>query len=292
MSELPQRMAVAFVGIPVVLVIVYVGGWLLASVLAVFAVLGTLEVGRLAAAKQIRPLGPLGAAASAGLVLASALRPSFRDFAPWALGLLGALTGIALIATVFLRGHDERPLAAVAVTLLSATYVGLSLSVAPLLHALPALRGWTLDIGDPWSGFMIIALPLAATWVGDASAYFAGSAWGRARLAPRVSPNKSWVGFWAELAGAGTAAALWYVIVQPRLPGLPFGLTIAIAIGVLLGLGAVVGDLVESLLKRDAGVKDSGDFFPGHGGVMDRLDALIFTLPLTYVAIALLGAVS
>jgi phosphatidate cytidylyltransferase len=289
MGELPKRVAVAFVGIPTVLGIVYVGGWLLAGVLAVFAVLGSLEVERLAEVKGIRPLGHLAAIGSGGLVLLAAWRPSFRDFAPWALGLFGALTVTALVAAVFRRGYDERPIGAVAVTLLGPMYVGL-LSVVPLLHALPGARGWTADVDDPWSGFMIIALPLAATWVGDASAYFAGSAWGRSRLAPRVSPNKSWVGFWADLAGSGAAAALWYVIVQPRLPGLPFGLPVAIALGGLLGLGAVVGDLFESLLKREAGVKDSGAFFPGHGGVMDRLDSLILTAPLTYVAIALLGA--
>ena len=181
-------------------------------------------------------------------------------------------------------------MASVAATLFGTLYVGLPFCVVPLLHTLPGQRAWG-DPGDAWTGLMVIALPLAATWVGDASAYFAGSAWGRgrSRLAPTISPNKSWVGFWAEAVGAGAVGGLWYVIVGGSLPGLAVGLPGSVGIGVALGLGAVVGDLTESLFKRDAGVKDSGTLFPGHGGVLDRLDALIFTMPLAYVALALLG---
>jgi phosphatidate cytidylyltransferase len=144
-------------------------------------------------------------------------------------------------------------------------------------------------VDDPWAGLALIVLPLACTWVGDACAFFAGKAWGKAKLAPSISPNKSWVGFWADLAGGAVAAGAWYALAAPRLPGLRLGLPVVLAIGVLLGLGAVVGDLAESLLKRQAGVKDSGTVFPGHGGALDRLDALFVTLPLAYVALALLG---
>jgi phosphatidate cytidylyltransferase len=136
---------------------------------------------------------------------------------------------------------------------------------------------------------LVLALPLAATWTGDSAAYFAGSAWGKRKLAPTISPNKSWVGFWAALFGAGAAAVAWLLVAGPKLPGLTLGPGAAAVVGVLLGLGAVVGDLAESLFKREAGVKDSGTFFPGHGGVLDRLDALFVTLPLAYGALVALG---
>lgn len=289
MSELTKRVVVAAVGIPVVLRLVFLGGWYLAIPLSALAALGALELYRLGAGAGIAPLSPLGASGAAGLVLLAAWQPTLRGFAPWAVALLGALTASALVLAIFVRGPGKEPLSTTAVTLFGAVYIGLSLAVVPLLHSLPVLRGWAPDTGDRWSGVLVLALPLAATWVGDACAYFAGTAWGKSRLAPSISPKKSWVGFWADLVGAGAAAAVWFVVIQPRLPGLSLGLAVTVGVGVLLGLGAVAGDLVESLLKREAGVKDSGTFFPGHGGVLDRIDALTFTLPLAYVALALLG---
>ena len=157
------------------------------------------------------------------------------------------------------------------------------------VHALPEAGAWGPITGDPWLGLKVVALPLASTWIGDSVAYFAGTAWGKAKIAPSISPNKSWVGSWAGLAGAGGAAVVWYLLVRDGLPGLPIdNLGVAALAGVLLGVGAQVGDLAESLLKREAGVKDSGTIFPGHGGVLDRLDALFFTLPLTWMLLTAL----
>jgi len=98
---------------------------------------------------------------------------------------------------------------------------------------------------------------------------------------------------WGGLAGAGAAAVVWFVIADLRLPGVPVpGLVAAALVGIVLGICAIVGDLAESLMKRDAGVKDSGTFFPGHGGVLDRLDSLLFTLPAAYVVLVTLEAIS
>jgi phosphatidate cytidylyltransferase len=170
-------------------------------------------------------------------------------------------------------------------------YVGLMLGFAPLLHGLPVASGWATGADAREAGLVVLALPLAATWIGDAAAFFAGSAWGRTRrkLAPSISPNKSWVGFWAGVAGASLAAVLWHAVASARMPALSVGGVGAMAVtGALLGVAAVLGDLVESLLKREAGVKDSGTFFPGHGGVMDRIDSLLFTIPAAYVLLWLL----
>lgn len=291
MSELAKRWAVALVGIPAVLALLYLGGWPLAVPVAVLAALGTLEVHRMAARAGVAPLRALGAVGAGGLVLMAAWRPTFEGFAPVALAGLAALGGLTLIGAIASRGPSDRPLAAAAVTVFGVLYAGLPMAFVPLLHALPDAHGWSS--GSRWAGALVVALPLAATWLGDAVALYAGTAWGRGGLAPTISPNKSWVGVWGGLVGAGGAAAVWFRIAGPQLPGLPVpGLLVAILVGVVLGIGAIVGDLAESLLKRDAGVKDSGAVFPGHGGVLDRLDALIFTLPTAYLALVAMEAAS
>ena len=288
-----MRVAVAAVGIPLVLALAYLGGWYLAVPLAAFAAWGAHELFRFSAKREVRAIEPVGVALSAALVLLAAWRPAFAAFAPWALAALAVGALLAVLEAMRSRGPQGRPLGSAAVTLFGAVYVGLALAFVPLLHALPTARGWATPDGAAWAGLIAVALPLAATWIGDAAAYFAGTAWGRGRrrLAPAISPNKSWVGFWAALAGAGAAALLWAVVARRFLPGLALEPMLAVgALGATLGVAAVVGDLVESLLKREAGVKDSGTFFPGHGGVLDRMDSLIFTVPTAYVGVVLLEA--
>jgi phosphatidate cytidylyltransferase len=237
----------------------------------------------------------VGVPLAAALVLLAAWRPTFAGMAPYALGLVGAATIGTMLAAMARRGTDGHPLAAASITVGAALYVGLMLAFAPLLHGLPAALGWTAPGGAGEAGLIVLLLPLAATWIGDAAAYFAGSAWGRTRrkLAPSISPNKSWVGFWAGVLGASVAGVGWYVVASARMPAVSVGGVGPVALaGALLGVAAVLGDLVESLLKREAGVKDSGAFFPGHGGVMDRIDSLLFTFPAAYVLLLVLAAIA
>ena len=290
MSELGKRVAVAAVGIPVVLLLVFLGGWWLAVPVAVFAGLGTDELMRFARAGGVRPLGWMAAPAASALVLLASWQGTFSTFAPHALALVGLVTGLALLTALRSRGPEGGPVSAVAVTVLAVLYVGLALACAPLLHALPA-RIWAVGEGQArLAGLVVVALPLAVTWVGDASAFFAGSAWGRRKLAPTVSPNKSWEGFWAAVAGGAAAGAGWLLAARALGMGdLLGGPGLFALVGAVVAVAAVAGDLVESLLKREAGVKDSGAVFPGHGGVLDRIDSLLFTLPSAYVALRLLG---
>lgn len=293
MSELGKRVAVAVVGIPTVLALAWLGGWFIAVPLAAIAGWAAHECYRFAHQKQIEPVEGIGVPVAAALVLIPAWQTSFADAAPWMLAMLGFATTGTMLAVMFRRGPDRNPLSAASITVVSAVYVGLALSFAPLLHGLPGRLGWA-PTDDPLAGLLVVMLPLVTTWVGDAAAFFAGSAWGRNRkkLAPSISPNKSWVGFWAGLGGAALAAGLWFLGVSSRLPGMDLGgIALVSLAGSALGLAAVLGDLVESLLKREAGVKDSGTFFPGHGGVMDRIDSLIFTIPLAYVLLVLLASV-
>lgn len=303
MSELGKRVAVAAVGIPAVLLLVYLGGWFLSVPLAAFAAWGTHELSRLADNTGVRPVEWIAAPAASTLVLLATWTGSFQAFAPQALAVVGVSTAAAAVAAIWRRGPSRAPLASAAVTVFATVYLGLALAFAPLLHALPAAAGWSAASVSA-SGLVAVALPLAVTWVGDASAYFAGTAWGKSRLAPSISPKKSWVGFWAAVTTGALAAVLWLLVARAvsgigvvplaSMPDGPggvgaAGVVVMAAVGAVIAVAAVVGDLVESLLKREAGVKDSGTFFPGHGGLLDRIDSLLFTIPTAYVALALLA---
>jgi phosphatidate cytidylyltransferase len=140
-------------------------------------------------------------------------------------------------------------------------------------------------------GFTLLLSAMAVVWVADTAAYFAGRRWGRAKLAPRISPGKTWAGVIGAFAGVAALALLFYAFA----PGWPIystrmlrhlGFVGLIGLGALVAL-AIIGDLFESLLKRQAGVKDSGKLLPGHGGVFDRVDALLPVLPGAALLMAL-----
>lgn len=291
-SELTRRWAVAAVGVPLVVVVLYVGSWAMAGLVALLSALGADECYRLVRHKDVRPVAWVGIPMSAAFALLATGTASPISFGAWALVCIGTAALSALVWVTFWRGSDAEPLASGAATLFGAMYPGLALAVVPLLHALPTRSGWTGEGGSAWAAVAVVAFPLTSTWVGDAAAFFAGSAWGRHRLAPAISPRKSWEGAVAGVAGAGAGAAVWWMVVRDVLPGAPLSPGVAAASGALLGVGAIVGDLAESVMKRDAGVKDSGTLLPGHGGVLDRVDALVFTLPLSYGLLLLLGTLS
>jgi phosphatidate cytidylyltransferase len=153
---------------------------------------------------------------------------------------------------------------------------------AALLGWLLLLAAWValvqLQARSPW----IVLAAMGIVWVADTAAYFAGRAFGRRKLAPTISPGKSWEGVYGALVAVAAYAA--WLLPQARdhgvLPEVHPGLAAAwIAVAVLLALLSVGGDLFESLLKRHAGVKDSGRTLPGHGGVLDRIDALLAAMP-------------
>lgn len=293
MKDLASRVVVAAVGIPAVLALLYVGGWALGLFLAAFATLGAGEVYRFAETHGTRPLSWLGMPAAALIAFTPVLHPDYVDAAPVVMAVLLVLGVLTLTLALWWRGPEGRPLAVVSVTIFGAAYAGLPLAFAILLHALPARMAWGPVEASPWIGAMVVALPLAATWVGDAAAYFFGTAWGRSKLFPAISPNKSWVGAWAGITGAAVAGVGWYLMVRGALPGLPIdGWAAFGGVGALLGVGAILGDLAESLLKREAGVKDSGRLLRGHGGVLDRLDALTYTFPLAYLVLRVAEALS
>ncbi len=136
-----------------------------------------------------------------------------------------------------------------------------------------------LQSRDPW----LLLLLLAIVWLGDSAAFYLGSRWGRRKLAPVMSPNKSWEGAIAGLVASVVAALLWCLLRdEPVSPAL-------LVLAAVTALAAQIGDLVESMFKRAAGVKDSGTLLPGHGGVLDRVDALLLAAPVWHLGLRYLG---
>ncbi len=146
--------------------------------------------------------------------------------------------------------------------------------------ALPVASLYYLQRLDPW----VLILLFAIVWLGDTAAFYCGKKWGRRKFAPVVSPNKTWEGAVASLLAAVVAAGVWSYL---RLGEVRLEL---LGLAVLTSIAAQMGDLVESLIKRGAGVKDSGHLLPGHGGVLDRVDALLFAAPVMLLGLYIFGS--
>jgi len=285
MKELGRRVAVAGVGIPFTAFILMVGGWTLAVVIGACGLLATRELFSMAEAQGIRPFSWIGILGSLAMALLAGAARSFQVAAPWALGLIFGAFLISAALAIRNRWPDGRPLAAVSVTILGILLGGGTLSFAVFLRHLPDLQAAE---GSPYllPGVALVAFPLAVAWLGDTAAYFVGSLYGKRKLIPSVSPGKTVEGGVAGLACAVLVGGLmgWLFLGFHADNGL--SALIGGCLGLVLGIGAQLGDLAESVFKREAGVKDSGDIFPGHGGILDRFDALIFTIPMAYVLIS------
>jgi phosphatidate cytidylyltransferase len=256
-----RRVLTAAAGIPLVIAgISFAPAWVGLVVLAALAALGSLEVHRIALAQGIRTLAVVGAAFSALLALSPLAGGRFA----------GAIAAGAVIAALSVVIFESRPLAealpGAGATLFGVLWVGLLLSYLGAIH-----------LQDP--SRRELYLLLAGVWLGDSGAYYVGRRFGRRKLAPRLSPGKTVEG----LLG-GIAASLLGIVACWRLLGLgdTIGFGHVLPLGLLIALFAVLGDLAESAIKRGAGVKDSGTLFPGHGGVLDRLDSLLFAAPVMY----------
>jgi phosphatidate cytidylyltransferase len=259
LSNWLSRIVVAAALLPIVLGAVYLGGWWLFAVIAV-AVAASLHEYWLMA----RALAPLALAGYIGAALA--LVGAELSGVTWMLG--GVLTTIVL-AFVLKVISEARAAATAAIssTVMGALWIGGGLSFLLLLRHFPT------------HGRLALYTVLLAVWAGDTFAYLGGRLLGRHKMAPSTSPGKTWEGF-----VVGTAATVFVAFVALYKQNF---LTIpqSIVLGVVLAVVGPLGDLFESLLKRDAGVKDSGTLLGGHGGMLDRLDAFLFAAPAAYFTI-------
>lgn len=271
--NLARRLVVAGIGIPVVLAVAWVGGALMAVGLGVLAVLGVGEIASMTAARRWPFFPKLAPAAAAALpTVAWSLGPEAT------LGYL-ALVLLLMLAVATLRvPPDEGPWLATALSLTGVLYVGGLLSFALLLRESLA--------GDASLGFRLFLVPLAVTWLADTAAYFGGRAFGKRPLAPIVSPNKTIAGAVAAVA-AGPVGLI--AVVHGLIPELAeVNVGILAAAGASIAAAAILGDLAESALKREVGVKDSSRLLPGHGGLLDRMDSLLWAFPAAFLALGLL----
>jgi phosphatidate cytidylyltransferase len=286
-SNLVRRVGFAVIAIPLALAVVWYGGRPLVFLLAVVAVLGARELFDLAGRQGTRPLrsfGLVSAAILAPITYAALVAPDIRMSLLAAWPYVAAVWLIVLLTLVLAgRSPADKPLSAAAVTLLAVVYTS----------ALPAFLVAIRHNRFPersWAGAWLVFFPLVVTWACDTAAMFGGRTFGGPKLAPTVSPGKTWSGSTAGLVGGMLMAPLFGFLILPRVGIEVPVLHLLIIAGVLSVIGQV-GDLTESLFKREAGVKDSSQLIPGHGGVLDRFDSLYFVIPTAAVLYRCFGVI-
>ena len=269
----------ALIGAPLAIGIIWIGGAPLATLLGALSGVAAWEFYRIAREGGNTPLSALGVVVSAciplgvhGHVLGVLTIPVYA----WVLCVVAILS-----AAIWLRGVEGKPLGAASTTVFGVLYTGATLSFGYVL------RYHNYAVGDT-AGALVVIFPVVLTWASDTGAYFFGRIIGGRKLIPNVSPGKTVAGaMGGVIVTVGVTYGFVYGLLLPKAQ-LAFTSAGIVLFGVVISLVAQLGDLAESLLKREAGVKDSGDVFPGHGGVLDRLDSLFFVLPVAYALYDLL----
>ena len=250
-SDLQVRFRTGFIYVTVSVLCILASEWTTLALLSATAAVCAGEFYYMLRADAKLPNEMLG-------IVAAALYPLSVHF----FGLSGALmvSLVLLLALIVWYVFWMRArIPDVGVSFFGAAYCGMLLSgLVVVRQALP----------HPWGGVLVLGI-FFSVWANDSFAYLIGSKFGKHKLAPRVSPKKSWEGFFAGLVGSALFWCLFTLI-----PGLNLGIPMAMAFGVISGLCGVLGDLAESRIKRNVGFKDSGKLLPGHGGLLDRCDSL------------------
>lgn len=270
--SLPLRILSAALFLPLLVLLARAGGlwYLLFTLTAVALMLG--EFYRMMLAKGLSPHRKSGFLAALLLPLGLYLRLRGGRIEEWHVAGMVTFLLFAIFLAELRRGTGKEAAVNTGATLLGVFYVGWLGSHLVGLRELPPVLGRSYAWGMSYA-----LLPFFLAWTCDTAAYGVGRALGRTRLAPALSPRKSVegaVGGFVAAVAAGLVARLWFA---PYLTWID-----ALVLGVLVGFFAQVGDLVESLLKRDAETKDSSALIPGHGGVLDRFDSLLFAAPIVY----------
>ena len=273
-----KRVVTAAVLIPFVLLLIFWAPlWILVLAAAVVAELAVWEYLNLADAMGARTPRIAVSAAVAILFVCIFRRPDF-------LGTLLSALSLALFALCAFRSPMNRVLPDAAYSVFGMLYIGVPLTTLPLLS-------------EQENGPSLLIFLFFVVWAGDIAALYVGRAWGRRKLAPAISPGKTWEGAAASVAGSVLVALLLVQLAEALSRGnfgklssllsYPGSMAGWLGLAVMLNIAAQVGDLVESAIKRGAGVKDSGAILPGHGGVLDRIDALLVASPVLWYALLL-----
>ena len=258
-----RRILTALVAAPVVLGLAYLGGWPFAALVAAIGLVGQTELYRMARTTGAAP-NYTGGLVLGALVVATLVRPSL-----WPLAVLWLVAGTVLAPFMLPQKHF---LTSFAVTLVGAVYP------TGLLGSLVLIRGARSPVLDSATAFWLVVLTFLLVWATDIFAYYVGKGIGSRPLAPAISPNKTWEG---TLGGFG-AAVLVAVVLKLTVLGLLSWPHVA-ALALIGGGVSQIGDLMESQLKRSTGADDASAILPGHGGMLDRFDAMLVAAPLIYL---------
>jgi phosphatidate cytidylyltransferase len=262
MTSLVSRLLVAAVFLPIVFLLIWAGGWWMVGLAAVAAMVALHEL--YVMTRELRPVLLAGYAGTLATLIGAAWGPE------WALA--GFFSTLPLVFLFKAAAGAMPTTASVAVTVLGSAWIGLGLAHLVLLRELPE------------HGVLVIFTVVLTVFASDTAAFAAGRVIGRHKMAPQTSPGKTWEGF-----AAGTIVAVlvpFFALYEEEFLTVPESL----ALGAVIAVAGPIGDLFESALKRDAGVKDSGRLLLGHGGVLDRLDAFLFTGVAAYYLLKAFGA--
>lgn len=263
MTNAVSRVVIALALAPAVIAAAYYGRWWVFGLGAVAAAIALHEYWLMA--RQLRPLAPAG---YIGVILG--LVGAELGGTQWMLGGL-LVTLVLAFALKAISETRQAATTAIGATALGALWIGGGLGSLILLRALPV------------HGRLVLITVLLAVWAGDTFAYLGGRLLGRHKMAPATSPGKTWEGF--IFGSAATVFVVFDAFYKKNFLSIDHSLIL----GVVIAIAAPLGDLFESLLKRDAGVKDSGTLLGGHGGMLDRLDAFLFAAPAAYWCILAFG---
>ncbi len=258
------RTLVNALGIPGIVLMIWLGEIYFALFISIVIVLSLKEFYSLYRDKGIYASLPMGLVGSTFFVWFYYTEPYLNMLAFIQL----AIAFLILLLTFELFGKKINPAANIAYTIFGIAYIPM------LLGSLIALRKIDMTYETYYTLTVIVSI-----WICDSAAFGFGVKWGKKKIFPRVSPNKSIVG---SVAGFLSVLIFFYVLAHLGLPSPDFSLQDIIIFSIIVGVFGQLGDFMESLFKRDAGVKDSSTFLLGHGGVLDRFDSLIFAAPLTY----------
>ncbi len=263
------RLATSAVGLPLLVLVVWAGFPWFSALAAAAAAIGAFELSQMARRWGDNPITPIAVLGAVALVVAGQIQP---DPASTATPTLQAILAASLAALSLLwllsRASSRTKGSVLAATLAPGLFIGGLLFHAPLLRELSQGREWVIYM-------------LLVTFATDTGAFLVGRAIGKRKLAPAISPSKT-----QEGGAGGLLAALGASVAAAAALNLEIGVGAALLLGALVGIAGQLGDLAESRIKRIAGVKDSGRLFPGHGGILDRMDSIVFNLVVVYYFVA------
>ena len=264
-----KRELFAVIAGPLVLAcIVWAPGWVSAALISVLVVIVGDELFRMARGSGLATGRVLPVVVLAAVLATAVLRGPF--------GLAVAVAVVIVMAPALHLAHPKAPegaLAGTSVTVFGITYLGITGACFGWLRTMPF---------DQTTGIRLLIFFLVTIWIGDSGAYYVGKNFGRHHMAPVLSPKKTWEGLGGGIAATFLAAAIFNSLFP-----LPFDWPHVFALAAILSISAPIGDLIVSLFKRDTGVKDSSSLIPGHGGLLDRTDSLLFSAPLVLVYLVL-----